>query len=99
MLELRSKALLGVEEWQGQLKEWCSLNTGGTIPSRGWMWQFLVSKALGVALLWLQAFLSKFIGHRGIVPRPPLTAASGEVGALIRFGMQEKRERAVLGRQ
>lgn len=61
MLELRSKVLQGAEEWQGQLKEWCSLNTDGTIPSRGWMWQFLASKALGVALLWLQECLSTLL--------------------------------------
>lgn len=61
-------------------KGWSSLNKGGTISSRGWMWLLLVSKTLGVALLPLQKFLSKFISHRGISPRLLLTAVSGGVG-------------------
>ena len=80
MLELLSKALQSGEEWQRWLKEWSSLNKGGTIPSRDWMQLFLISKTLGVALLPLQKFLSKFISHRGISPRPLLAAASGGVG-------------------
>lgn len=65
-------------EWQRWLKEWSSLNKGGTITSRGWIRLFLVSKTLGVALLPPQKFPSKFI--RGISPRLPLTAASRGVG-------------------
>lgn len=66
------------EEWHRWLKS--SLNKGGTNSSRGWIQLFLVSKTMGVALLLSQQFLSKFISHRGISPRLPLTAASGGVG-------------------
>lgn len=59
-----------------------------------------MSKLLGVALLLLQKFLSKFISRRGISPRPLQRGSGrgggGESSAVIRFGMQEKWERAAL---